>query len=233
MNEAKQSVIIVAGGSGSRMQSEMPKQFIKVAGKEILLHTIDAFLSYSKAIHIILVLPVQYLDTWQQKLSEVYAHSQLSVCAGGASRTDSVRNGLALCHNEGIVAIHDAARPFISATLIAKCFETAQQHGACIPCIRCNDSTRIITTGDNATIDDSICSKNFDRNQLLLVQTPQCFNAEKLKSLYNNASGSFSDDASLWEQSGETIYICEGESKNIKITTPIDLQVAKVLLSSE
>lgn len=233
MNETKQTVIIVAGGSGSRMQSDTPKQFIEIAGKEILLHTINAIIAYSKSIHIILVLPAQYIDTWKQKLSGLHINSQLSICAGGATRTDSVRNGLALCPNEGIVAIHDAARPFVSQALIAKCFQTALQHGSCIPCVRCNDSTRIISASNTNQIDSSIRSSNFDRNQLLLVQTPQCFNAQKLKKFYSNASESFSDDASLWEQAGETIYVCEGETTNLKITTPIDLQVARALLTSE
>lgn len=233
MNETKQTVIIVAGGSGSRMQSDTPKQFIEIAGKEILLHTINAFIAYSKSIHIILVLPAQYIETWKQKLGGLHNDSQLSICAGGATRTDSVRNGLALCQHEGIVAIHDAARPFVSQALIAKCFETASQHGSCIPCVRCNDSTRLIDTANNSSIDSNIKSSNFDRNRLLLVQTPQCFNAQKLKTFYSNASESFSDDASLWEQAGETIYVCEGETTNLKITTPIDLQVARALLTSE
>jgi 2-C-methyl-D-erythritol 4-phosphate cytidylyltransferase len=215
------------------MQLDVPKQFIDVEGRAIIMHTIDAFLAFNQAIHLIVVLPLAFKNIWEEKLKQQYSKSNLSICIGGASRTDSVRNGLALCDNEGIVAIHDAARPFISKALIEKCFETALQKGSCIPCVRCNDSTRLISTDNNSYIDSNIRSSNFDRSRLLLVQTPQCFNAEKLKSLYTNASGSFSDDATLWEQAGETIYICEGESSNFKITTPIDLQVAKALLVSE
>lgn len=235
MNQTKKTVIIVAGGSGSRMQSELPKQFILVADKSIIEHTIEAFLSYSEELEFIIVLPEIHVEEWGIKLKQSFPNTKIAVCVGGATRTESVKNGLSLCVNDGIVAIHDAARPFVSSKLISNCFTTAEKFDACIPCIPCNDSTRIITdeSENNSVIDSKIESKSFDRNKLLLVQTPQCFKAAKLKSFYATISKNFSDDASLWEASGEKIYVCEGETQNIKITTPIDLLVAKAILTKK
>lgn len=229
-----ETVIIVAGGSGSRMQTELPKQFIEIDGKAVLIHTIEAFLAYNSSINIIIVLPKGFEELWGMKIKKSFPQQEIMVCVGGATRTESVKNGLSLCSNKGIVAIHDAARPFASAKLIGECFTIAQQKGSCIPCISCNDSARVITNTieKQSTINVDLESSFFDRSKLLMVQTPQCFDAMKLKELYANSNKNFSDDAALWESAGEKIFVCEGETKNFKITTPIDLLVAKAILTS-
>lgn len=233
MNENHKTVIIVAGGSGSRMQSEKPKQFIEIAGKPIVFRTIDAFLAFDKNILLILVLPSQFIKEWSEKLANIEAYKNIKIIAGGSTRTASVREGLALCPAEGIVGIHDAARPFVSKTLIEKCFRIASQKGSCIPCIACVDSVRQVDTENlQGQLLEDLNSKNILRDSLFLVQTPQCFDAKKLKELYAKTDTNFSDDASLWETNGEKIHLTLGETENIKITTQIDIHVANALMTT-
>lgn len=233
MNDSNKTVIIVAGGSGSRMQSERPKQFIEIAGKPIILHTIDAFLRFDLSIKIILVLPIEYVKEWEKELASSDNYKNIQLIAGGATRTASVKNGLAVCPPEGVVGIHDGARPFVSTQLIEKCFQIAHDKGSCVPCIACVDSVRQVSNSTESewSIEHSN-SQSINRDSLYLVQTPQCFDAKKLKDLYTRTTANFSDDASLWELNGENIHLTLGEASNIKITTPIDLYVAHAILTN-
>ncbi len=216
------NVIIVAGGKGVRMGGDFPKQFIAIDSKPILMRTIEAFYRYDKSIHIVVVLHESYREHWS-RLCKGYGFSLYhEVADGGETRFDSVKNGLELV-GDGLVAIHDAVRPFVTEELIDTCFKQAAIHKAVIPVIGLTDSIREIT-GENQ-------SKIVDRNRFRLVQTPQVFDTVLLKQAYEQPFNElFTDDASVVEAFGHAIHLVEGEKTNIKITTPFDLSLAEVIL---
>lgn len=216
------NVIIVAGGKGMRMGAELPKQFMPVGGKPILMRTIEAFYQFDKSIRIIVALTKDYRDHWSN-LCKAYGFTIYhEVVDGGDTRFHSVQNALELVA-DGLVAVHDAVRPFLSKELLDRCFSLARNAQAVIPVIEVTDSLREIT--------DEIDSKIVDRSKFRLVQTPQVFDVKLLKSAYDTEfSDSFTDDASVVEIFGHKIHLTEGERTNIKITTPFDLQLAKVIL---
>jgi len=216
--------LIVAGGSGKRMQTETPKQFLELAGKLVLMRTIERFKAFGDSIEIIAVLPEDRLKYWtsvQEKYSFSIRHT---VVKGGETRFHSVKNGLELVSDHSLVAIHDGVRPFVSNDVIKRCFDTAQKLGNAIPVVTIAESLRMITNEGNIPI---------DRQMIRAIQTPQAFNASMIKKAYKQAyRPEFTDDATVLEALGEKINLVEGNRENIKITNPEDLLISNALLTS-
>jgi 2-C-methyl-D-erythritol 4-phosphate cytidylyltransferase len=218
----KQFAIIVAGGSGSRMGSEIPKQFLLLDGKPIIVHTIEKFLVANSAIEIVVILPESAIQQWFQIVDAFSFLQKIKTATGGATRFDSVKNGLALLPNDGIVAVHDAVRPLVSVSLIQKCFIDANEFGSSISAIACVDTVRQKNDRNYEIL---------DRNKLWLMQTPQCFDLKKLKTAYHQAANNlFTDDAEVFAAAGFSLHLTTGEKNNIKITVPDDLQFAEWLM---
>jgi 2-C-methyl-D-erythritol 4-phosphate cytidylyltransferase len=217
-------VVIVAGGSGKRMGTETPKQFLELAGRPVLMHTIERFKLFSDSIEIITVLPENQLRFWldiQKKHSFSILHTLVK---GGSNRFLSVRNGLEFVRTPGLVAIHDGVRPFASIDTIKRCFETAEKYGNAIPAISPTESLRILTDQGSLPV---------NRFNVKQIQTPQVFNAELIKKAYmQEYSQDFTDDATVLEKTGEKINLIEGNRENIKITNPEDLIISSALLQT-
>jgi len=218
----KKFVIIVAGGSGSRMGSEIPKQFLELCGKPVLMHTIQVFYDFDPESKIILVLPEDQQQFWKGlclKHSFPLAHQ---VVSGGKTRFHSVKNGLSQITEEGIVFIHDGVRPLVSKETLNRCFETARKYGNAIPVLPVNESLRKQEGDQNISV---------DRSQYFSVQTPQTFQSEQIvKAFKQDFDSTFTDDASVAEKAGFPIKMVEGNRENIKITTPTDLIIAEAFL---
>jgi len=215
------AVVIVAGGTGSRMNNELPKQLIEINNKPVIVYSIEKFQHFNKDIQIIISLHKNYFDLFEKIKTRFNLNVQ--VVEGGDTRYQSVKNALAVLNSTiTIVAVHDAARPLVSLQTIEKTFAAAEQHGAAIPVIDMNESLREVTSAE---------SKAVDRTKFKVVQTPQCFKKDILLTAYNMPYSSlFTDDASMVEKIGHTIFITEGNKENIKITYPQDLIVAQTLL---
>lgn len=219
---SKRIALIVAGGTGSRMGSDTPKQFLPLRGLPILMHTISIFDKLSSRPDIILVLPFTQIVAWKKLCMQYDFDIAHEIVRGGDTRFDSVKNGLATIEDEGLVAIHDGVRPLVSANVIEDCYAAAGKYGCAIPVIKPVESVRI------ADVDDSY---PIDRDKVYLVQTPQVFRVSIIKRCYQTHwQSSFTDDASVAEFCEEQIYLVEGNRENIKITTPLDLSIAEVLL---
>lgn len=220
ISDKKQSVVIVAGGKGFRAGGELPKQFMTVGGKPMLMHTIQSFYNFDNGMQIIVVLPEGYQLFWDELCEKHQFNLIHQVTTGGESRFQSVKNGLKEIRNEGIVGIHDAARPFITSELISRCYtESRQYHCGAVPVVDEVNSVRKLTENGSIMV---------DREQLKIVQTPQVFPAGIIKKAYKtDYQPSFTDDASVAEKSGIIIRLVEGEEANIKITTPLDLIFAE------
>ena len=218
-------IIIVAGGSGSRMNAGIPKQFLPLGGKPMLMHTIEKFFSFDPGIKIIVVLPEKEIPEWKS-LCDLHNFAIAHVIEkGGTSRFQSVKNGLDHITESCIVGVHDGVRPFASIELIKRCFSEARIKGNAVPCVPLQDSIRSIGNGMNKAV---------DRNSLVSIQTPQCFTSEMLKKAYQSEfNDSFTDDASVVESAGEKINLVEGERDNIKITFPQDMESAKMLFEKQ
>lgn len=217
-------VIVVAGGTGTRMQSVVPKQFIELCGKPILLHTLQKFIDVIPEIKIVLVLSLDFKKEWESICKKYNFNYPVELAQGGETRFHSVKNGLALVPNNCIVGIHDAARPLVSADTIKNTFKTAQKKGNASPFVPQNESIREIMGSENWAV---------DRNSYVIVQTPQCFESSLLKKAFlQDYNSSFTDDASVLEAIGEKINLVEGNRENIKITTQQDLIIAKALMES-
>jgi len=206
------------------MRSEIPKQFLYIDGLPILMHSIKAFYDYKKTINIILVLPKGNISTWQ-KLCK--AHKFIvphTITAGGSTRFQSVKNGLALIvENNSLVAIHDGVRPLVSREVIQRVFSEGAKHGTAVPCMKLNDSLRMLMGNISAPL---------KRDQICAIQTPQCFRYNILKKAYEQKYNErFTDDATVVENLNEKIYMVEGNAENIKITTRADLAIAEALLN--
>jgi 2-C-methyl-D-erythritol 4-phosphate cytidylyltransferase len=211
--------IIVAGGSGSRMQHDTPKQFIPVAGKPILMHPIEQFYKYSSAIRLIVVLPKEQLATWRELCKEYDFTVFHMTVPGGASRFASVKNGLDAVMGNGLVAVHDGVRPFVETETIKAAFNAAANYGSGVVAVSPKDSIRELTPEGSIAV---------PRANYKLVQTPQIFTSEVLKKAYEQPEQVyFTDDASVVESIGESITLVEGSYRNIKITTPEDLILAE------
>lgn len=220
----KYATVIVAGGSGKRMGGDIPKQFMPLAGKPVLMHTVGLFHAFNSGMFIVVVLPKEHLATWHS-LCEQHAFSiPHVVVSGGSERFHSVSNALSvLPEGIDIVAVHDGVRPFASPDTIARAFTAAEKYGAAIPVVPITDSLRYIEAGGE--------SHAVNRSDFRAVQTPQCFRTDLLKKAYGTGfSPFFTDDASVVEASGNKIVLTEGNSENIKITTPVDLAIAEIIV---
>jgi 2-C-methyl-D-erythritol 4-phosphate cytidylyltransferase len=214
-------VVIVAGGSGKRMGAEMPKQFLELVGKPVLMHTIERFKLYNEAIEIITVLPENQLRYWYELQKKYSFTVPQTLVKGGSTRFYSVRNGLKFVNVPGLVAIHDGVRPFVSIDTIKRCFETAEKLGNAIPVISPSDSLRMLTDQGSVPV---------DRRQMRLIQTPQVFSSSLIKEAYKQSyRPEFTDDATVLEINGGKINLVEGNRENIKITNPEDLLISKAL----
>ncbi len=220
----KRYVIIVAGGKGNRFKSELPKQFIQLGNKPILMHTIEAFYNYDNFFEIIVVLPKEQIQFWTDLCQKQGFRIEHKVVSGGDARFHSVKNGLALIDGEGIVGIHDGVRPLVDKQTIENCYKMAEQKGNAIPVISLVDSVREVNEeGDNVMV---------DRTKYKLIQTPQVFKNELVLAAFKQEyKESFTDDASVLEaHDNSTINLIEGNRQNIKITTPEDLVYAEAIL---
>ena len=215
-------IIIVAGGKGLRMGGDIPKQFLPIGGKPVLMRTIERFRAYSNNLQIILVLPETQQDYWKQLCKEYAFDVDYMLTNGGETRFHSVQHGLALIPDDaqGVVGVHDGVRPFPSIEVIKNCYETAREKKAVIPVVPVVETLRHITDGTKP------------RNEYRLVQTPQCFDIQLLKAAnrqpYNDG---FTDDASVVEAFGFENTLVEGNRENIKITTPYDIVVAEAIIN--
>lgn len=219
----KKIALIVAGGKGSRMNNDIPKQFLLLKNKPVLYYTLKAFIDAYENIEIILVLPEEHIGKGQEIIDGYFHHSRIRITAGGRTRFHSVQNGLALINEESIIFVHDGVRCLITSDLIKKCYETAVENGNAVPAVECGDSVRLLTATGNKII---------DRNKVRLIQTPQTFHSKILLPAYRiDYKDKFTDEASVVEAYGLTINLIEGEKNNIKITTPADLHLAGKLLS--
>ena len=217
----KKYVIIVAGGSGTRMNNAVPKQFILLQGKPILMHTIEKFSSSIPDIHIIVVLNLQLNDEWQLLCKHHNFNIPHTLVGGGETRFHSVKNGLNSVPENSVVGVHDAARPLVNTHTISTAFKTAEEKGNATPAISLNESIRQV---------DGETNKAVDRNKYMIIQTPQCFHSSILKKAFEQEyTPSFTDDASVAETIGVKINLIEGNRENIKITTSQVLIIAVTL----
>ncbi len=219
----KKYAVIVAGGSGSRMGAEMPKQFLELCGRPILWYTLNTFLSAYEDMPIVLVAPEHHQETTRALVATTAFPKRIELVVGGATRFESVRNGLAVIGEESVIFVHDGVRCLVSRELIHRCYEGAVSHGSAIPVVDSRDSVRLVTPGGSEAI---------DRTRVKLVQTPQTFLSTILLPAYRvDFRESFTDEASVVEAAGHSIHLVEGEFDNIKITVPTDLTVAERVLS--
>jgi len=217
--------IIVAGGKGLRMQADIPKQFIELCGKPVLMYTLEAFHRYNTSIQLIVVLPATQIDFWKFLCKKHYFELNHKIVSGGQTRYQSVKNGLKVINESAMIAVHDGVRPFVSIQTIARCFEDADKYGSAIPVMDLEESIRQV---------DESGSLSVDRTSYKLVQTPQVFNSEILKKAYEQSfSPLFTDDASVVEALGTKIHLVEGNRENIKITTGFDIVLAETILKFE
>ena len=223
-------VIIVAGGKGLRMGADIPKQFLPIGGRPVLMRTIERFRAYSSSLRIILVLPQAQQDYWHQLCRQYQFDVDYQLTNGGETRFHSVQNGLALVPDEaeGVVGVHDGVRPFPSVEVIRNCYETARTAKAVIPVIPIVETVRHLVSESNVQRSITV-----PRGDYRLVQTPQTFDIQLLKAAnrqpYNDG---FTDDASVVEAYGFDITLVEGNRENIKITTPFDMTIAEALLNN-
>lgn len=217
----KKHIIIVAGGKGLRMGGDIPKQFLPVCGKPVLMRTLEAFYTYDADIHIILVLPVSQQTYWKELCKEYQFALSHDIANGGDTRFHSVMNGLALVEGDGLVGVHDGVRPFVSQEVIARCYEEAADCKAVIPVVDVVETVRHLTEDGSETV---------PRDRYKLVQTPQVFEVSLLRGAYQQTyTDLFTDDASVVEALGEKVYLVQGNRENIKLTTPFDLKLAEML----
>jgi len=221
----KKYAVIVAGGAGTRMKTDLPKQFLMLGKIPVLMHTIEQFYKYDSALEIIIVLPEYQISFWESLCNQHKFSIKHTVVKGGKTRYHSVQNGLVLVAENSLVAVHDGVRPLVSKEIIANGFDTAKKNGSAIAAIALKDSLRKV-------VGSKTVSKN--RNEYYLVQTPQTFKSSLLKQAYNDAESinNFTDDASVFEASQGEVALINGDYKNLKITTPEDLIIAQALLTN-
>jgi 2-C-methyl-D-erythritol 4-phosphate cytidylyltransferase len=219
----KKYAVIVAGGVGKRMNSELPKQFMLLLGKPVLYYTIRAFLESFPDLIIILVLPEDHIEKGKELVDAYFDSSRILFTAGGETRFHSVRNGVGLASEDSIIFVHDGVRCLVSPQLIRYCYDSAVEHGSAVPCVMLKDSVRQITPGG--------CSA-LDRTSLRAIQTPQCFHSKLLMPamLKIEFKEKFTDEATVVESFGIDLHLMEGEDTNLKITTPVDLMLAEQIL---
>lgn len=218
----KKFALIVAGGSGNRMNNAVPKQFIEINDRPVLMHTFDAFVTFDSKLEFILVLPKNQVVYWNTLCQKHRFKTEHKITFGGETRFQSVKNGLDLISDDGIVFIHDGVRPLVSAKTLQNCLNTAVEKGNALPVIPVTESVRFASGSENHPV---------DRSKYFLVQTPQTFQIRLIKNAYGLAKTDvFTDDATVLESRGETIHLVEGNRENIKITYPEDLAFAQSFL---
>ena len=223
----EKSIVIVAGGKGLRFGSNLPKQFLPMNQKPVLMHTIDAFFNCDNSFNIVVVIPENHFSFWIELCNKYNFKTPHKLVKGGSSRWESVKNGLTAVEDNCIVGIHDGVRPLISSELITKLYSSAEVFGAVIPAIKVTDSLRVL----NCNKDKSAA---IDRELYRAVQTPQVFKSNIIKQAYNLPyEECFTDDASVVERYGIEITLIEGEDRNIKITSSKDLAIAELLSNHE
>ena len=222
MNTAKQAVIFVAGGTGTRMGRPLPKQFLTLNNTPILIHTLRNFFSFNRNFEMIVVMHHDYISFWKDLCLQFEEVPEHTVVAGGEERFHSVKNGIeAVSSDVQHIAIHDAVRPLVSHETLTRCFNALNEHNAVVPAIPINDSIREV---------HGVLNKSVDRSLYKRIQTPQCFESSILKEAYSKPfSPLFTDDASVVEANGHSVFLVEGNLENIKITSPIDLIVGESL----
>jgi 2-C-methyl-D-erythritol 4-phosphate cytidylyltransferase len=213
--------LIVAGGKGTRIKSNVPKQFLEVNGLPVLFHTINAFFNYSSSIQVIIVLPADDMPLWNELVKKHQYNKNVILQTGGETRFQSVKKGLEKISNDGLVAIHDGVRPFVSEAIIGASFRLAAEHKSAVASVRLKESLRVT---------DQDQTKAVDRSKYRIIQTPQTFLVSTIKKAYEiKEDDTLTDDASVAERSGLKISLFEGSYRNIKITTEEDLIVAQAL----
>ena len=218
----KKFALIVAGGSGLRMGKEVPKQFLVLAGKPLLMHTIETFFTYDPDMEVILVLPSSQFEFWDELCRQYQFEYPVHVVPGGQFRFFSVKNGLDAIRDDGIVFIHDGVRPLVSHETIRRCHEAALEKGNAVPVVPVSESVRWLGDKGNEVL---------DRNRVRLVQTPQTFRVSLIRQAYGFPfEDKFTDDASVLENAGHEIFLTEGNRENIKITWPEDMETAERFL---
>jgi 2-C-methyl-D-erythritol 4-phosphate cytidylyltransferase len=219
----KKYAIIVAGGSGIRMGGNLPKQFMLLRDKPVLYYTLKTFIEAYDDLQVILVLPVDYTDMGQEIIDAFFDKDRIRITAGGDTRFQSVKNGLALVEDESVVFVHDGVRCLLTKDLIHRCYGQAVETGTAIPAIASKDSIRLITEEGNAA---------FDRNRVMLIQTPQTFHSKIIVPAFQiDYKDKFTDEATVAEAYGMIVSLVEGEETNIKITRPVDLLLAEQILA--
>jgi 2-C-methyl-D-erythritol 4-phosphate cytidylyltransferase len=219
----KKYAIIVAGGAGTRMGTDIPKQFLNINEKPVLMHSMNRFFSFDANIILIVVLPQHQIEFWENLCSTFQFKIPHTIVIGGCERFYSVKNGLALVPENALVAIHDAVRPLVSTRTIKEAFEAAAEKGSGIPAIALNDSIRQYNAENNFAV---------NRNNYKIIQTPQCFLSSNIIEAFNQEyKAEFTDDATVLEASGKKVYLTEGNVENIKITNPRDLIFAESLMT--
>ena len=223
---SKHTILIVAGGRGTRLGGPQPKQFLELAGRPVLMHTLEAFDRWDASARLIVVLPEDQIETWK-RLCEAHVFGRIHrVVAGGETRFHSVRNGLDDVASDGLIAVHDGVRPLVAPSVIAACFAAAADGGAAVPVVPVVESVR--------EVDADGGSRPVDRARLRVVQTPQVFRADVLRAAYCLPyDPRFTDDASVVEASGVAVRLVPGNRENIKLTTPMDLLLAEQLMRRE
>ena len=222
MNMTKQAVIFVAGGTGTRMGKPLPKQFLTLSNIPILIHTLRNFFAFNRNFEMVVVMHHDYISFWKDLCLQFEDVPEHTVVAGGEERFHSVKNGVeAVSSDVQHIAIHDAVRPLVSHETLARCFNALNEHNAVVPAIPINDSIREV---------HGLLNKSVDRSLYKRIQTPQCFDSTILKEAYSRPfSPLFTDDASVVEANGHSVFLVEGNLENIKITSPIDLIVGESL----
>lgn len=219
----KKIAVIVAGGSGSRMNTNIPKQFLLLNGKPVLYYTIHTFLQAYNDLSIILVLPEEHVAAGQEIIDAFFDYSRIQITIGGRTRFHSVKNGLQLVQEECILFVHDAVRCLVSTSLIKRCYEAALANGSAIPVIDSKDSVRMINGEANISL---------DRDTIKQVQTPQTFHSKILIPAYQiDYKDKFTDEAAVVEAFGLKVKLVKGDENNFKITRPADLVIAEYLLA--
>jgi 2-C-methyl-D-erythritol 4-phosphate cytidylyltransferase len=221
----KKFVIIVAGGNGNRMKSNIPKQFLLLQGKPVLYYAIHSFLKTYEDCKVILVLPEEHIATGQEIIDAFFDYNKISIVIGGRTRFHSVQNGLAqVTEEDSVIFVHDAVRPIVTSELITRCYESVLESGSAIPVIDCKDSVRLVHEDGSDAV---------DRSTIKLVQTPQAFHGKILIPAFKiDYKDKFTDEATVVESFGLKVSLVEGDDENIKITTPIDLVIADSILNA-
>ena len=219
----KKTAIIVAGGTGQRMGATLPKQFLAIEGKSILLHTVDQFVAAFSDINFVIVLPADYIQEGENLIASSGITQHVQIVAGGDTRFQSVKNGLSQVDPEAIVFVHDAVRCLLTPDLIQRCYQQAVEKGSAIPAVSSTDTIRVIEGTKHHVV---------NRENVMMIQTPQTFKAALLIKAFEQAhQPSFTDEANVLEASGTEVFLIEGEYENIKITRPLDLAIANYILA--